>query len=62
MKIEFIDPQDDSIVECGLCKAEHPKNTLFWLGSYYYDNNGGHCDIGKSTMICHPCLKLKEKE
>ena len=62
MKMEFVDPEDDSIVGCGLCKVEHPKNTLFWLGSYYYDNNGGHYDVGKSTMICYPCLKKKEKE
>ena len=62
MKMEFVDPENNSIRECGLCKAEHPQNTLFWLGSYYYDNNGGHYDIGKSKMICNPCLKLKEKE
>ena len=62
LKLEIIDPLDNSIIECGLCTAEHPKNTLFLLQSYYYDNNGGHYDIGKSKMICYPCLKLKEKE
>ena len=62
MELEFVDPEDNSIVGCGLCNVEYPKNTLFWIMSYYYDNDGGHHDVGKSKMICYPCLKKKEKE
>ena len=35
-------------------------NPVVWPSTRW--NNGGHYDIGKSKMICHPCLKLKEKE
>tara|TARA_Y100001963_G_C6608062_1_gene365748 strand:- start:254 stop:400 length:147 start_codon:yes stop_codon:yes gene_type:complete len=44
---------------CDECNKE-TRLQLYPFGYWYYDNNGGHHNIGEETNICNTCLKEKE--
>tara|TARA_Y100000034_G_C6552591_1_gene238796 strand:+ start:191 stop:364 length:174 start_codon:yes stop_codon:yes gene_type:complete len=52
-------------MNCDRCgKKVHNKEDLYPLGYWYYDNNGGHHNIGKEQKVCSRCIyaiELTEK-
>lgn len=50
---------EEELNTCDECNEE-TRLPLYLFGHWYYDNNGGHHDIGKETNICATCLKEKE--
>ena len=52
-------------MNCDRCgKKVFNKEDLYPFGYWYYDNNGGHHDIGKEQKVCSGCIwkiELTEK-